>query len=573
MKHNRLVHIKLFHGILVMIVGLTGSCKRFLEITPQDRVSDAVVWSNPDVADLFLNDIYAQLPEFRTGHRTTETWTDNCMNNQTWQVPSEIVRSGAYNPTNYVWTDPRWYSTSEWDWALNFSYIRKCNVFIANVAASAELDDDYKKERIAEARFLRAWYYTYLFNFFGGVPIITAPQDPNDSSTLNVARATVEQTADFISSECAEAAADLPLQQTESGRPTKSAALALKGFVELVNASPLDNPGNDPAKWAKAAASYRQVIDLGIHELVPEFKNIFLEDFNGNSENIFYRATRFPRSDYNYNQLERYLEDTWGPAYVEIDGSLTNISIATAAPTQDLIDAYRMEDGRTITESSLYDPEHPYENREKRFYESIIYDGASWKNTIITTRKGGNNPVDRTRTQWITITGYYIKKTLDERINGLLDRPNGRKNRMNWPLMRYAEILLGYAEAQNEAVGPDGTVYDAVNRIRTRGGLPTIQDTYGAVGQDKMREIIRTERRIELAFEGRRFYDLLRWRIAETKLNGKIRGVEIEDVSGTLEYNYFDVATQVFHPERNYRFPIPQYVMELNPKLVQNPGY
>ena len=274
------------------------------------------------------------------------------------------------------------------------------------------------------------------------------------------------------------------------------------------------------------------------------------------------------------------MEDLYGPAYAVIEPfGVVNYSIVESAPTQDLVDAYRMKDGKTIAESPLYDAAHPYENREPRFYESIIYDGAPFRDGFIYTRKGDPyNAVDRARTSWVTPTGYYIRKTYDERINGLLERPKGKKNLGDWPLIRYADVLLGYAEAQNEAVGPDQSVLDAINQIRTRAevSIPSIQDTYGTVSKEQMREIIRNERRIELAFEDKRYTDITRWKIGN-KLQGFVRGVEPskDPVTSKISYDYFNVVPQTYNTtnDKNYRLPIPLSTMEKNPKLTQNPGY
>jgi len=571
-KINRLMVLAIFSLIVL-------SCKDFLEIVPQDRVSEATVWSDPSVADQFLNDIYRGFPQYHLAYRNSETWTDNFMNNQSWQGPAEIVRSGTMSPSSYPGYDPDWYSSSDWTWEGNFSQIRKCNLFIQKVRQSYALSSNYKSERIAEAKFLRAWYYTKIFQYFGSAPILTQPLDVStQGDSIFHKRATVQETASFISSDCLAAADTLPVLQAEWGRITKGAALALKGRIDLLAASPLNNPGNDKSLWARAAASNKQVIDLGKYRIMDYYHGLFLEENNGNSEMILPLTNRFPRATFNPD--ERELENDYGPAYVKIEPyGFVNYSIVTAIPTQDMVDAYRMKDGKTIKESSLYDPNNPYANREPRFYQSIIYDGTPFRDGIIYTRKGDpHNAVDRTRTQWITPTGYYAYKIYDERINGLLDRPNGRKNLSDWPLIRYAEVLLSYAEAQNEAIGPDASVLDAINKIRTRKdvSIPTIEATYGTVSQDQMREIIRNERRIELAFEDKRWVDIMRWKLGD-KLKGFIIGVEpsLDPVTGNMNYEYFNVAPQYFdtNNDKNYRLPIPLWIMEKNPNLIQNPGY
>jgi len=417
------------------------------------------------------------------------------------------------------------------------------------------------------------------FKYFGPLPIIEEPLDvETQGDAIFRARATAQETAAFMSRDCKEAADSLPLDQAEYGRITKGAALALKGYVELLGASPLSNPENNTALWAKAAASYKQVMDLAKYQLTNYYHGLFLEQNNRNVEMILPYVIRYPLA--NEDQDVRFLEDLYGPANAIIQPfGVVNYSIVESAPTQDLVDTYRMKDGKTIAESPLYDPTRPYENREPRFYESIIYDGAPFRDGFIYTRKGDPyNAVDRARSKWVTPTGYYIRKTYDERINGLLERPKGKKNLGDWPLLRYADVLLGYAEAQNEAVGPDASVLDAINKIRTRNDvkIPTIQDTYGAVSQAQLREIIRTERRLELVFEDKRYTDITRWKIGH-KLQGFVRGVEpVKDsISGKITYNYFNVVPQTYNitNDRNYRLPIPLAIMEKNPKLVQNPGY
>lgn len=557
-----------------------SSCKdKWFDLSPQDRVAEDAVWDNPSVADLFLNDIYGYLPPYRTTGWWSESWTDNCMNVQTWQGQAEIVRSGALSPSNVLNNIKRYDAVNDWTWDANFSYIRKCNVFIKKVSESENLSDEYKKNRIAEARFLRAWFYMTTFKYFGGLPIIEEPLDVNiHGDGIFRERATPQETAAFISRDCQAAADDLPLEQQEWGRITKGAALALKGYIELLAASPLSNPDNNIELWAKAAASYKQVMDLAKYQLTDYFHGLFIEDNNHNSEIILPYVIRYPLA--NEDPDTRFLEDLYGPAYAVIEPyGVINYSIVESAPTQDLVDTYRMSDGKTITESPLYNPARPYENREPRFYESIIYDGAPFRDGFIYTRKGDPyNAVDRARASWVTPTGYYIRKTYDERINGLLERPKGKKNLGDWPIIRYADVLLGYAEAQNEAVGPDQSVRDAINQIRTRKdvAIPTIQETYGAVTREQMREIIRTERRIELAFEDKRYTDITRWKIGH-KLQGYVRGVEPSLNTGTnqIQYEYFNVVPQTYHTEndKNYRLPIPLGILEKNPKLVQNPGY
>ena len=221
--------------------------------------------------------------------------------------------------------------------------------------------------------------------------------------------------------------------------------------------------------------------------------------------------------------------------------------------------------------NSGYDPQDPYSNREKRFYESLVYDGSEWAGAVIVMKQGvgSKNETDLASKNESTNTGYYIRKGLNPAyaING-----NNRQNSANYIILRYAEVLLGYAEAQNEAVGPDQSVYDAINKVRARVDLPPLEE---GLSQDEMREAIYQERRVELAFEDKRYFDLLRLKLAEEKLNGVMHAMLIEEVGGNVVYTVIP-ATQgemVFHPEKNYLFPIPQSAIDRNPNLTQNPGY
>lgn len=229
-----------------------------------------------------------------------------------------------------------------------------------------------------------------------------------------------------------------------------------------------------------------------------------------------------------------------------------------------------MANGLPISDPvSGYNPQNPYINREPRFYQSIIYDGAPWQGDIIYTRIGGNN--QRAGGSDITTTGYYGRKLLDESILGhtsLATSPSSS----NWTIFRYAEVLLNYAEAQNEAVGPDASVYNALLLVRQRAGLPNFPS---GLSQSAMRTNIRRERRIELSFEEMRWYDIRRWLIT-TGPNGVLTnpeyGMKIVNTGGVLSYTPILIFNNVFKDYQNW-MPIPQSDLAKNSKLVQNTGY
>jgi hypothetical protein len=432
-------------------------------------------------------------------------------------------------------------------------------LFIEKVNASA-LPDDWKRVRLAEARFLRAYFYSLLWTYHGGVPVITDVLNINEQGDADFrARNTSEETADFIISECAAIEADLPVS-AESGRATKGAALTLKGYTELFNASPLKNPSNDLARWEQAATTFKKVMDLNKYSLFPDYTTLFYEENNNNVEVIF------SRQHLGGTGLANYIGQI-GPRFV--NGSLTGWGHVD--PTQDLVDEYAMANGLPITDpASGYDPQDPYVNREKRFYQSIIYDGSVWLGATMIMKQGVGslNATDLNNSSISTRTGYYVIKGVNPKYAGAQD--NG--NSANWIIFRYAEVLLSYAEARNEATGPDQSVYDAINAIRHRSDLP---DLPGNLSQTDMRKAIYRERRVELAFEEKRLPDLLRLRLAETKLNGTVHAIKIEIVNGKTVYTVVPAGggEKHFDPAKNYVLPIPQSAIDKNPKLDQNPNY
>lgn len=540
-----------------------NACKKddSLTVAPKGLLTDATTFSSQSNADLFVNDIYNQLPDINNDYQLTEQYSDNSFCGAGWENGQSTVRSGSIGPNN-VPTGPG----GMWSWEGNYTKIRKCNVFLQQAALNkANFPAAWYTERVAEVTYMRALFYMFLFESYGGVPIITDPLN-NTTQGLGIfyPKSTTDQTIAFIEADCDAAAAVLPIKPQDQGRPSKGSALTLKGWVELFAASPLVNTSNDVTKWAKAAATNLQVINLNTYSLFPDYAGQFLGKNNWNSETIFARG--YASGPAKGSHREGYL----GPVYVNgVQQSWGNL-----APTQGLVDDYAMDNGLPITDpASGYDPQKPYTHREQRFYQSILYDGASWQGDIFKSRIGGSNQIDLGSTSDITNTGYNARKTLDESILGQTSI-NLAPSVANYIFFRYAEVLLSYAEAQNEAVGPDATVYDAVNKVRARSALPAV--TLGLT-QSQMRTYIRRERRIEFTFEDKRWFDIRRWLIT-TGTNGVLTtpeyGMKIvaDPVDGKLTYTKVQIFSNVFFDRQNW-MPIPQAEIDKNTKLIQNPGY
>ncbi|MBN8858674.1 MAG: RagB/SusD family nutrient uptake outer membrane protein [Sphingobacteriales bacterium] len=554
--------------VLFLVAALTSCKKDFLDVTPRDQLSSETVFSDQSGADLFLNDIYGSLPDEDAksyNYDAFENWSDNAVCSFHWAMSwvlgvSKSYSAASLNPGLYNHD----YPAMPFMYNHTYNRIRRCNVFIEQVEKNASnFSDEWKTQRIAEARFLRAFLYHKMWMAYGGVPIVTRSLNQSEQGdAIFQPRNTSEETFAFIQSELADIAGKLPANNTkgsvDEGRAGKAAALALKGWVELF-----------AHKYEEAAATNKQLIDeLGNgnpYDLFANYNDQFMVGNNNNKESIFsYQHDAGSRSSYRNNY--------YGPK-----GNFNGWG--AMQPTQNLVDDYVMANGLPITDAaSGYDPAHPYEGRESRFYQSIIFDGTDFAGQTYHMKAGEQfalNPGAENN------TGYFRRKGIDASLIGNLG-----KDGANYNFFRYAEVLLNYAEASIEAGNIDNTVTGAIDKIRTRSGLPTLEDTYHrSLSQNELREIVRRERRVELAFENKRWWDLIRWKTAEVVLNQPKYGVEITQQSGQWVYNTRSVVHTQEFLQRNYLFPIYQGWIDANPEIKsqnggpdnwsngQNPGY
>lgn len=536
--------------LLIMAIMSFASCKKYLEVESKSLVTDATAWASSQNADLFLNDIYSGLPRYYNISDPIDNYSDDALCDLSNQYSRVTFAMSIYTPND----GPNY-------WNSNYSNIRKCNLFIKNVTAS-DLSAEWKTKRLAEARFLRAFYYQILWINYGGVPIITDVLDQSSQGDdIYRARNTSEETFKFITDELAAISGDLPLR-ADQGRASRGAALTLKGWCELFEASAFRNPSNDLSKWATSAATNKQVMDLGVYSLFPDYQTMFYEGNNNNSEEIF------SRQYVGGTALGGSREGLTAPHNV----AGVSKSFGGVRPTQDLVQEYFMANGLPISDpASGYDPQHPYQNREKRFYQSICYDGAQWLGTTMVYKvgSGSQNEFDPGDFHMGSNTGYDLIKGMDPKyaVHG-----DNKISSASQKFFRYAEVLLNYAEAQNEAVGPDESVYNAINKVRDRSDLPGL--TLGMT-QEEMRNAVRQERRVELAFEQKRLMDLIRWKTAEVNLNRNLLGMRIDNVGGNWVYSVVPAAggQRKFDANKNYVLPIPQSAIDKNSRLIQNPNY
>jgi hypothetical protein len=545
-------------GFFTMVSGLfvLAGCQKSLDLSPKDRITDQQLWRDQGLVTLYANNFYSQLRSgFNNSIASSGAWLLSCLTDDavTANTSTSLSNNARAMVTNAYTTGLSPLNTT---WTSRYQYIRRANLFLTNIDRVPG-DPQINTQLKAEVRFLRAYYYYDLVSFFGGVPIITVAQNENDS--LFLPRNTLTECYDFISAELDSAASVLPISYPTSdlGRVTRQAAWGLKCRVQMLRQD-----------WTGAAATAKAIMDLGVHSLLPNYTNVFT---TANNAEIILSVQHNNSKDELGTSFDK---STWTPYY---GGAGNN------CPTQNLVDDYEMKTtGLAITApGSGYDPNHPYAGRDPRFAATILYDSAVFKGAPMQMYTGGRDITVNTaigvNAGTTTPTGYYLKKFTNENVN--IADANARSS-YNWPLIRYAEILLNYAEAQNEAVGPDASVYSAVNLVRQRAGMPVVA---AGLSQAQMRTAIRHERRIELAFEDFRYWDVKRWGLAEnlfTNATNPIRRVTITINPATgvrTSYSYSNLSNptynSVFLP-KNYLFPIPKAEIDKpGNKLTQNIGW
>jgi starch-binding outer membrane protein, SusD/RagB family len=548
---------KINHTIfaLFLVATLLIGCKKdFLSFDYNEGpISENDVWSSDRLARGFLNSCYSGLQsryDLGSGAMLSMASDEAVCSNLSNSV--NIMNNGTWGPLRTF--DDR-YSTVYGD-------IRATNIFLEKAPGSFIFPaTDIPKLR-GEAFFLRAFFHFELFKRYGR--IVVATRSFKTEENLNIPRNTIEEVIKQISDDCDSAVNLIDVawsrdwDNANRGRATQAAALALKSRALLYAASPLYNPTNDVTKWQAAADAAKALIDMNKHGLLSANDLVKLWDFS-NGATQYNKEVIFATVATNTNSIES------NNAPTGFTGGLGRTN-----PTQDLVDAFEMSNGKLITDpASGYNPSNPYAGRDPRLNRFIVYNGATFKtgslSRAVETFEGGKDNLAINVNS--TKTGYYMRKFLSEGASFNVTGP--ASIRRPWVIFRYAEILLNYAEALNEATGNSPEVEDAVNQVRKRVGMPVLPT---GLPQSEMRERIRNERRVELCFEEHRFFDARRWKMGETLFNGPVRGMKSTKDGSVLTYEPFVVENRIFEP-KNYLYPLLQSEVNKAPELQQNPGY
>ncbi|MEL7587319.1 MAG: RagB/SusD family nutrient uptake outer membrane protein [Prolixibacteraceae bacterium] len=580
---------------------ITACDQEFLDTESSTEFSDATVWSDPALVETFINQIYFRLDEPLTDGRMKANIVDEAH----YRGNSASFNFNNSNITQDVL--PAWSMSRYRSWGDVYKSIRYCNLFFSKIDevpfSDAIIDGKSVKDRMTgEVHFLRAMLFFNLTSTYGGIPLIDNVYSLSDE--FKIPRSTYADCISFIVEECDKAAGLLPLVNTgvNNGRATKGAALALKSRVLLYAASDLYNTGvfgnyekpelirytdsNRSARWEAAKNAAKAVIDLGqygLYKAEPGASDNIVDNLDGiflsqqTEEDIFIKffTTNMGQRFGLYTSPNGY--HGWG----------------TNAPIADLVDDYEMADGTKFDWNNPGHAANPYQNREPRFYATILHNGASWRVRPDDVR--GLDPLNRIQTgKWETwdaaankmvevygvdtrkstvedwngsYTGYYCRKYVDPAIDAQYVR-----QAVTWRFFRYAEILLNYAEACIELQQDDeARLY--INMVRKRAGLPGVTESGAA-----LRERYRNERRIELAFEEHRFFDVRRWVIGPLAY----APIHVANVVYKMNPDHTTATTPIVthvpfenHTwnDKAYFLPIMRDELNKNDQLVQNPGY
>lgn len=622
--------IKISLGIISLITLFTISCnKDFLDTQPLDRISSNATWSDGALSEAFVNGEYSFLGYGGFEEQALAAYTDEAMFTHSGRNINTFT-DGNESPSNLAWF------SSTYEWSNMYLAIRQCNIAIENLP-KATFDNKTLRDRLlGESYFMRAYFYQQLVRFYGGVPIIQKAYGLNED--YKVTRSSYEDCIKFIISDLDKASELLKGKSATPGRASQVSALALKSRVLLYSASDLHDAaslrarapgianfakmellaysgGDRRARWTEAKNAAKAVLDLSSgyklnlsapvsaaegranYNAIAMGGKSAVADASAVSELIFQRtlsALFTPESNWPLGGLNHGINN--GPnGYNNWAGN---------TPIQNLVDDYEMMDGSKFDWNNPAHKSAPYENRDPRFYASVMYDGANWKprpasvaaidpvNQIQSGyyddgRGGIINGVDTRESvveNWNgSRTSYYVRKFIDP--NPALPDNQSNTQVIPWPFIRTTEVVLNYVEACIE-LGEEGEARNWLNKIRFRAGMPAVNDAGEALKQR-----YRNERRIELAYEEHRYHDTRRWLIAPTTVG---RGIKVMNVRAKLKagatpqrpyrydknvYDYTYTPVDNTEVERRrwvdkmYFRPLSRDEINRNSSLEQNPGY
>lgn len=540
---------------IFLIAVFLGSCEKQLEKSPLDKFASETFWTSEANALLALNGVYRGTiqinnPEFNP----TDWWSYNGLMFLEFATDNAYDRRGD-NAATHKLTDGTNTATNAFIlhyWERSYQKIARANDFLENID-NVPMDGGKTARFSAEARVIRACQYFYLAQYWGDVPLVTAPISTDEANTIT--RTAKAEVMGFVIDELSASLAALPvhadLPESERGRITQQAALAFLGRALLAE-----------YRYADAAAAYKQIIDFGQNSIDPDYAALFNPNSENSDEHIF--STQYVENDASNAMFQHFFPAVRGGWHI-------------FCPLGSLVEAYPFDDGTPFSyEDTRYDPNNIAAHRDPRLKASILFNGDLFGTARYVTHPDSTSSPDQLGAgKQTTQTGYGLRKMMQEDFSGQLANSG-----TNMPIIRYAEVLLGYLEAKLEAGDPinQALLDQTINQVRGRTSvaLPPVTVT----DPTQLRPILRNERRLELAFEGIRYWDLLRWKAAETVLNGDFYGAPYPTATRMRRKDNQDdahdrwyVTTRRFRSATDYHWPVPQAERNINPNLGQNDGY
>ena len=537
----------LFILAAALLTGFT-SCVD-LDRYPLEELSDGSFWKTGNDAEMAVSDLYNSLPYW---HVDDAINSDDAVHGIKWAAGN--ISKGIYDPLDQ-------------DWSYTYGVIRQANLILSKIDEIPDYNEAEKKKVLGQTYFFRAFHYFDLIRTFGDVPYVDRPLELADQE--GITRTSRDEVYKHVMDDFDKAIEYLPVSWSASdyGRITKGAALAMKARAALYY-------GN----WQVAADNAKKVMDQGTYQLwdkdnTGKYAQLFWEVADGCDEFILVRQFNAGDNGWYLIGWEAFPTLGWGG----ID------------PTQSLVDAFEDIEGAPIAKSAIYDEKNPFANRDPRLEVNVLHDGETMYGvTVKVAPLKSCYPTGIGQHGDATATGYYQQKWLDPSID---PQSTGWDMGKDAVVIRYAEVLLTYAEAKNELDPLSQEAFDAVNQVRRRVGMPELQKTDASKPtycgtQEELRQRIRNEWRVEFALEGgKRQWDIRRWGIAKDVLNKPLYGLKyklvdspdaVEGDGGKICILYEGenyVGGTTAYQDHNYVYPVPQKEIDLNPNLTQNPGY
>lgn len=652
---NKARKIRPYVIISVFLMTTFSSCKKYLDIVPDNIPTVENAFTLRNEAEKYLYTCYSYLPRegdptynigYMAGDEVWIPYDQREFGPNAWQIARGS--QNAADPYSDAWSSRRGGGGPQNNEGVGlyslFTGIRNCNIFLENVKNPAKVLDirlDERERWIAEAQFLKAYYHFYLLRMYGPIPLVKTNIDVSAAEKdVRIKRMPFDECVTYITSLLDSSAAILPViisdRGSELGRITKPIALAVKAKVLLMAASPLFNGNSDYAgfKDQDGVSLFNAGYDANKWKLAADAAKVAIESATAAGFKLYeFPVTAFKLSDTTKRQMSirNALTERWNSEHIwanpnSLAGEAlqrnamarinTNIGVGTArqqlsVPIK-IAEQFYTVNGVPITEDKTLNFNNKYSlrtairrerfhvkqgyttarlnfDREPRFYADLGFDGGVWyKYDSPTSSDSATYVLEGKSVQlagannygWYNETGYFIKKVVDW--NMASSSTNISYRMYPWPQIRLADLYLMYAEALNETLsGPNSEVFDYINRVRERAGLLGVQKAWTDYStnpskfgnQNGMREIIHQERLIELAFEGSRYWDILRWKKATEMFNQNITGWSVSQGTDQEYYKVRTIYPQSFIAPRDYLWPIRTYDITVNPKLTQNPGW